>query len=145
MKIPARFSRALFLHRPRSSALRRRCNDPARGEREEIDLVFLVGLLHAGGFEVFQDHLLEALPRRIPSLAFGDLIDQFIVFIHAQDAVRRQALDRERPGHAHFLVIFIRFVVQVFVIGLGGDGGIDLFLAGNAQLPPFFMQFFGFW
>ncbi len=114
------------------------------GEREEIDLVFLMGLLHPGGLEIFEDHLLEALPGGIPGLAFGHLVDQFIIFIHAQDAVRREALDRERPGHAHFLVVFVGFVVQVFVLGFGSDGCVDLFLAGDAQLPPFFMQALGF-
>ena len=36
-----------------------------RGERGEGDPVFLVRLLHAGGLEVFQDHLRERLLRSV--------------------------------------------------------------------------------
>src|ERR1035438_10907841 len=38
------------------------------------------------------------------------------------------------------VVVFVGFVVEVFVVGLGGDGGVDFFLAGDALFPPFFVQ-----
>ena len=46
--------------------------------------------------------------------------------------MRREALDRERPGDADLPLVFVGFVVEVFELGLGGDGGVDLLLAGDA-------------
>ena len=37
-----------------------------------------MGLLHSGSLEVFQDHLFEALSRRITGFTFGHFIDQFV-------------------------------------------------------------------
>jgi len=50
--------------------------------------------------------------------------------------VGREALDGERPGHADRLFILVGFVVEVLELGLGGDGGVDLLLAGDTLLPP---------
>jgi len=72
-----------------------------RGEGGEGDPIFLVCLLHAGGLEVLQDHLLETLPF---ALASFQRVDQLVVLVHAQHAVRRQALDSKRPGHATFFL-----------------------------------------
>jgi hypothetical protein len=54
--------------------------------------------------------------------------------------VRRDALDRKRPCYSNLSVILVGFVVEVFVLRLGGDGGVDLLLAGDALLPPSSMQ-----
>ena len=43
--------------------------------------------------------------------------------------MRRQALDRERPGHADALVVFVGLVVERFGLGMAGDGGVDLLRA----------------
>ena len=66
-----------------------------RREGGEGNPVFLVRLLHASGLEVFQDHLLETL---LLALAGLERIDQLVVLVHAQHAVRRQAFHGERPG-----------------------------------------------
>ena len=108
-------------------------------ERGEGDLVFLVRLLHAGGLQVLQDHLGESLLVRVFG-ASSQRIDQLVVLIHAEDAMRREALDRERPGHADLLLVVVGLVVEVFKLGLGGDGGVDLLLAGDARLPPVGVQ-----
>ena len=57
-------------------------------ERGEGDPVFLVRLLHAGGLEVFQDHLGESLLRRRTLPVLLQRVDQFVVLVHAQHAVR---------------------------------------------------------
>lgn len=41
-------------------------------------------------------------------------VDQLVVFIDAQHAVRRQALDGEGAGHANRLLVFVGLVVEVF-------------------------------
>jgi hypothetical protein len=46
-----------------------------------------VRLLHAGGLEVFQDHLGEGLLRFVFGAVFFEGVDQFVVLIHAQHAV----------------------------------------------------------
>jgi hypothetical protein len=74
-----------------------------------------------------------------PSIAvpgIGYAVDQFVILIHAQDAVGREALDGERPGDADRLSILIGFVIEVLELGLGGDGGVDLLLPGNPLPPP---------
>ena len=51
------------------------------------DLIGLVRLLHAGGREVFQDHLVEGAfhpALAVPTVAFLQSVDQFIVFIYAE-------------------------------------------------------------
>ena len=54
--------------------------------------------------------------------------------------MRREALDGERPGYADLLFVIVGLVVEVFKLGLGGDGGVDLLLAGDAVLPPLGVQ-----
>ena len=56
-------------------------------ERGEGDPVFLVRLLHAGGLQVFQDHLGERLLRSVFVAVFFERVDQFVVLIHAQHAM----------------------------------------------------------
>ena len=108
-------------------------------EGGEVDLVLLVRLLDPGGLEVFEDDLDEgplAAEFGLLPLACFQRVDQLVVSIHPEGAVRGEALDGERPGHADLFLIFVGFVVEVFGIGLGGDGSIDLLLAGDALLPP---------
>ena len=63
-------------------------------------------------------------------------VDQLVVLIHAEHAVGAEAFDGEGPGHADFLLVLVGLVVEVFKLGLGGDGGVDLLLPGDARLPP---------
>ncbi len=100
-------------------------------------------LLDAGGFEVFQDHLGKRLLGAVVSAGFGDAINQFVVLVHAEHAVRGKALDGERPGHANYLLVVVGLVVEVFELGLGGDRRIDLTLAGDALFPPLGMELLG--
>jgi hypothetical protein len=46
---------------------------------------------------VIEHHLPEILPA---GTRLGDFVDQAVVLIDGDDAVRRQALDRERAGDA---------------------------------------------
>ena len=114
----------------------------ARPGREggEGDLVFLVRLLHAGRLEIFQDHLDEVPLVAVRRLCVHRGVDQFVVLIHGQHAVRRQALHGERPGHADLLLVLVGLVVEVFELGFGGDGRVDLLLPGDALLPPLGVQ-----
>ena len=108
-------------------------------ERGEGDPVFLVRLLHAGGLEVLQDHLGEVLLVAVArSSASGSISSSF----SSTPSMRcgREALDGERPGHADLLLVVVGLVVEVFELGLGGDGGVDLLLPGDAGLPPFGVQ-----
>ena len=50
--------------------------------------------------------------------------------------MRRQAFHRKRAGDADFLVVFVGLVVEVFVVGFSGDGGVDFLLPGDALFPP---------
>ena len=63
-------------------------------ERGEGDLVLLVRLLHAGGLEVLQDHLGEGLLRSVFGAVFFEAVDQFVVLIHAEHAVRAEGFRR---------------------------------------------------
>jgi hypothetical protein len=57
--------------------------------------------------------------------------------------VGAEALHREGPGYADLCFVFVGLVVEVFGIGLGGDGSIDFLLAGDAGVPPVGMQSLG--
>ena len=50
--------------------------------------------------------------------------------------MRRQALDGERPGDTDAGTVFVGAVVEVFDVGLAGDGGVDAPLPLDAGLPP---------
>ena len=52
----------------------------------------------------------------------------------------RDAFHGEGAGDPHLAAVFVGLVVQVLVLGVGGDGCVDLPLAFDAQLPPAFMQ-----
>ena len=57
-----------------------------------------------------------------------------------------RALDREGTGHADLFLVLVGLVVEIFKLGFGGDGGVDLLLPGDAGLPPVGMQFLrGIW
>ena len=87
-----------------------------------------------------QDHGREVLLPVIAGLALGEMVDEFVILVDAERAVRRQALHRERSGDPDDAPILVGLVVQVLVVRLGGDGGIDLFLTRNARLPPAAVQ-----
>jgi hypothetical protein len=140
MKMAARFSAPGSGSPPIAAFGADQIAGPGR-ERGEADLVFLVGLLHAGGLEVLQDHLDEVALLAIAGIRFGGtVVDQFVVLVDAQHAVGRQAFDGERASDADLLLVLVGLVVEVFELGLGGDGGVDFPLAGDAGLPPVGMQ-----
>ena len=112
-----------------------------RDQRGEADAPGLVGLLDPGGPQVLQNHLGEGLFMEVIGTAFVGGINQFIVFIDAEDAVRGEAFDGEGTGDTNLLFVLVRFVVEVFELGLGGDGGIDFPLPGDAGLPPGGVEF----
>lgn len=91
-------------------------------------------LLHAGAFQLFQNYGYKVL-RTILHRPFPR-IDNIVVFIHGQHTVRGKALHGKWSGHAHFLVVRIGLVVQKFKVRLGGDGGVNFLLSGDAGLPP---------
>ena len=57
--------------------------------------------------------------------------------------MRGEGFDGEGAGDADLFGVVIGLVVEVFGVGFGGDGGIDLALAGDTLLPPFGVEFFG--
>ncbi|MCB1317821.1 MAG: hypothetical protein KDK27_17770 [Leptospiraceae bacterium] len=101
-----------------------------------------MGLLDAGHFQVFQNH---AYKIHFIIAATGGIcrVDQLIVFIHAEHAMRREAFHGKGAGNPNLFVVLIRFIVEVFVIRFGGDGRIDFLLAADAVLPPFRMELSG--
>ena len=62
-------------------------------------------------------------------------VDQLSMFIHGLRAVGREAFNREGPRNADAFFILIRFVIEEFVISLGGDGGVDFALPRDAGFP----------
>ena len=107
-----------------------------RGHRGKGDAVLLVRLLDPGRSELFQDHACEVLLRAVVSLRLGDAVQEFVVLVDDQYAVRGQALDRERTRHPHLPVVLVGLVVEVLVVRLCRDGVVDLLLSGDARLPP---------
>ena len=73
---------------------------------------------------------------RASALALGGVerVDQ-LVLVGRHDAVRRQALDRERAGDAHARLVLVGAVVEKLDIGVLGDRLVDLLLAGDAAAP----------
>ena len=47
------------------------------------------------------------------------------------------------PATRTFLLSVVGLVVEVLELGLGGDGGVDLLLPGDARLPPVGVQLLG--
>ena len=100
-----------------------------------------MGLLNTGTPQVVNDDLAEVVAGGIAVARLGDAVDDVAVFVDAQHPVGRDALHGEESGDADLAVVHIGLVVQVLVLGVGGDGGIDLLLASDAQFPPLCVQF----
>ena len=66
-------------------------------ERCEGDAILLMRLLHAGGLQVRQDHFGEICCLAVAELLVGMPLEEFVVLVHRQHPVRRQALDAARP------------------------------------------------
>ena len=105
MKIAARRSVSPSMKRPSAPTY-----SPGHGfRRGKADRVALLGLLDAGRAQMLEHHLGEIGRRhdlvQAPARALGgvDEVDQ-LLFVDGHDAVRRQALDRERPGDAHVVL-----------------------------------------
>ena len=85
---------------------------------------------------MFQDDTREVLRLPVAEPCLRHVVDQFVVFVDAENAVRRNALHREGTGDADLPSVLVGLVVQVLEVGLGCDGGVNLPLAGDAGLPP---------
>ena len=109
-----------------------------RRQRREGNAVLLVRLLHARCLQIVEHHLREIVPA---ARGIGESIDQGIVGIAGNDAMRRQALDRERPGDANARSVGVGLIVEIFEFGLGRDRGVDLLLPRNPRRPPFAVNF----
>ena len=105
-------------------------------ERGEFDAVLPVRLLHTRRPEVLQDHLGEIRRLAVAQLLVGEGGEELVVLVHRQHPVRRQAFDREGAGDADARGVGIGLVVEILVVCLGGDGGVDGLLTGDARLPP---------
>ena len=102
------------------------------------DAVLFVRLLHAGGAQVVEDDRGEV----VAAGRLADGVDEFVVLVDGEGTVGRDALDGEGAGDSHLVLVLVGLVVEVFVVGLGRDGGVNLLLAGDALLPPGFVQVF---
>src|SRR5262252_75721 len=90
-------------------------------QRREGDSVLLVGLLHAGGVEVLQDHLGEGLPP-VSGTVLAEAVDQFVVLVHAEHAVGTEALHRERASDTDLALVLIGPVVEISDAALAAIG-----------------------
>ena len=110
------------------------------GDGAEGEAVFLVRLLNSGGFQVLQDDGGEVLLLVVGAGAAAQFpaIHHLVVLIHGEETVRGDGLHGEGAGDADFLGVLVGLVVEKFGLGLGGDGGVDLLLAGDALFPPIF-------
>lgn len=110
-----------------------------RRQAVEEDAISLVLLVDAGLRQVLDDGLvlvLGLLLERRESPGGGvHLVDQLAMLVYGLGAVGRQAFRGERPGDADALTVLIGRVVETFVVGTGGDGGVDFRLPGDAGLP----------
>ena len=71
-----------------------------RGECGEGYAALAVGLLDAGRVQVFQDDGCKVLLSVVAGLGLGQMVDEFVILVDAEGAVRRQALHCERAGDA---------------------------------------------
>ena len=94
-------------------------------------------LLHASYLQIFEDHFGKGFHRSVFGTILLEPVDQLVVLVHAQHAVRAKALDGEGARDANLFVVRIGFIVEVFELGLVGDGGVDVLLPGDAGVPPF--------
>ncbi len=108
------------------------------GYGDEIDLVFLMCLLHSCGFEVFQDYFCKVCSFGVCVVG----VYKLVIFIHSHNPVRGNAFHGKRPGYADFLFVFIRLVIKIFRISFGCNGCVNLFLPVNSEFPPLGMNFF---
>ena len=76
-------------------------------------------------------------------MSSGGGVDEFVVFVYGEDAVGGEAFYGEGACDADGGFVFVGFVVEEFLVGFGGDGGVNFFLAGDAGLPPVGVELFG--
>ena len=62
----------------------------------------------------------EVLLAVVAGPALSEMVDQFVVLVDTERAVRRQALHRESAGDADDATIFVGLVVQVLEARLVG-------------------------
>ena len=82
-------------------------------------------------FTVFCTPALRRLSRIICSnwtaeSRWPSLLRRRPLFVGREDAVRREALDGERPGDADALVVLVRLVVEQLGVGVARDRRVDL-------------------
>ena len=99
------------------------------GEGGKDDFVFLVGLLHACGAEVFEDDGGEVGCGGTGG--FFARVDQFVVFVYGEHAVGGEAFDGEGASHTDDRFILVGFIVEKFLVGFSGDRSVDFLLSGD--------------
>ncbi len=105
----------------------------------EIDLAAFIRLVDAGTLQIVDDDLREVDLRHTSAATFSlggiEIVGQF-GFVARGDAVRREALDRERASDPDTAGIGVGTVIELFDISCLGDHRVDFLLAGDARLPP---------
>ena len=99
----------------------------------ELEALLLAGVLHAGGLEVVEDHVLELAEAAflLPvHLGAGALL------LGGEHAVGGEAFDGEGAGDADALVVLVGLIVEQLGLGAASNGGVDFGLALLAKGPP---------
>ena len=96
------------------------------GDGGERDPVLLVRLLDVGGPEVLEDDAREVLRLPVAKPRLRHVVDKLVVFVHAEDAVRRDAPHCEGAGNTGLPPILAGLVVQILEVGSGGDESYQL-------------------
>jgi hypothetical protein len=110
-------------------------DEPAGVGIEAVKLkpLLLERVLDRGLAQVVDDHVVELAGAGgvilCGTLGLGKLL------VGAEDAVRREALDGERAGHADALVVLVGLVVEYLGLRVPGDGLVDLLLALAGASP----------
>ena len=98
----------------------------------KVEPLALAAVLYPGRAEVREDRLLErcvATGSTAIVSAFTAPVPSTALPANAERAVRRQALDRERPGDPNLLRVLVGLVVEQLELGVPPDRRVDLFAA----------------
>ena len=66
---------------------------------------------------MLQDDAREVLRLPVAEPRLRHVVDELVVFVHAEDAVRRDALHREGTGDADLPPVLVGLVVEVLEVG----------------------------
>ena len=78
-------------------------------------------LLYSADLQSIEDHLNKILC--VPRICIREpcCLNEFLVFIHGENPMRRETLDGERAGDADLLVVLIGLIVEVLELSFGGN------------------------